>query len=204
MPGSASPQVLPAAPAGTEHRSEEEPQVALQAEAHRIVTKLGLLNCFSGLGEARVVGSVAVGLIVKRDIDVHVAVESGALTAAADKACHTLLDSPKVREIRITDYRQGKAALKVAIDQFPGGSGNWSIDVWLTEVPSNTGFTLVEHVLSRLTPDSRALILEVKRQLHSQGLLRDGLSCRIYEAVLDRGLASVDAVKSYLGITCPP
>lgn len=118
--------------------SEEDLQTALQAEAMEIVSQLSLLDCLKGLGEARVVGSVALGLIVKKDIDIHVVVEKGRVVESSDAVYHTLLASPKVREIRITDYRRDKSALK------------------------------------------------------------NGLSLRIYEAVVDQGMTDVESVQKYL------
>jgi hypothetical protein len=44
-------------------------------EAEQIIKDIGILRILDSLGEAQVVGSVALDLIVKRDIDIHVVVE---------------------------------------------------------------------------------------------------------------------------------
>ena len=44
----------------------------LKSEAEGIVRKLSLLELLRRYGEARVVGSVALDLVVKKDIDIHV------------------------------------------------------------------------------------------------------------------------------------
>jgi catabolite regulation protein CreA len=47
----------------------------LKREAERIIEELDLLRLLSAYGEARIVGSVALDLIVKLDIDIHLLVD---------------------------------------------------------------------------------------------------------------------------------
>ena len=43
-------------------------------EAQKIIDELGVMPVLRSVGEARIVGSVALDVIVKRDIDVHLVV----------------------------------------------------------------------------------------------------------------------------------
>ncbi len=165
---------------------------ALRAEALGIVADLDLLGRLCPLGRAEIVGSVALDLVVKRDIDVHVLLAEPGLYPAADAVTHDLLDHPRVREVRITDYR-AQGSLKVAVDAYPGASGDWSIDIWLTERPEETAFAWRDALLAALTPEHRGAILRIKRHYDAAGLLRDGLSARIYRAVVEGGVRSVEA-----------
>lgn len=56
----------------------------LKAEAEGVIEELGLLGLLWGYGRAGVVGSVALDLIVKRDIDVHLLVAGRDLLEVVD------------------------------------------------------------------------------------------------------------------------
>ena len=56
----------------------------LKAEAESVIEELGLLGLLRGYGRAGVVGSVALDLIVKRDIDIHLLVEGRDLLKVVD------------------------------------------------------------------------------------------------------------------------
>ena len=56
----------------------------LKAEAESVIEELGLLGLLRGYGRAGVVGSVALDLIVKRDIDIHLLVEGRDLLEVVD------------------------------------------------------------------------------------------------------------------------
>jgi hypothetical protein len=170
----------------------------LRQEAEGIIRELGLLELLNRYGDARVVGSVALDLIVKLDIDIHLLVAADDLLAVVDSVYHQLLDRPRVREVRITDYR-AEGAVKIGIDRHPGPSGTWSLDLWITNRIETTAFATVERLRRELRPDHRRAILAIKRHYDRQGLLRDGLSSRIYEAVLDGGVRTVEAFEAYAG-----
>ena len=50
----------------------------------------------------------------------------------------------------------------------------------------------VERLRASLTPEQRETILALKRHYHARGRLRDGMSHRIYSAVLGRGVRTVE------------
>ena len=159
----------------------------LKLEAEKIIQELNLLGLLIPHGEARVVGSVALDLIVKRDIDVHVVVESADLLDVVNRISSHLLNHEKVREIRISDYRH-KGSMKVAVDAYPGASGNWSVDIWLTTRPETTGFKLVDYLEKVLNPEQREAILRIKDHYYQRGQLRDSMSTLIYKAVVNKDI----------------
>lgn len=107
---------------------------SLMGEAMSIVKALGILREAESLGEARLVGSVALDPVVKRDIDVHVLLPTDAgLVEAAFRMATYPLNHDDVEHIRLSDHRYQRA-MKAAVDALPGPSGPWSLDVWLTIV----------------------------------------------------------------------
>ena len=162
----------------------------LKREAESIVKNLSLLEILRRYGEVRVVGSVALNLIVKRDIDLHVVVQTDDLFEVVDQIYHALLGIKDVMHIRISDYR-GRGGIKVGIDSYTGLSGDWSIDLWITNLPETTGFALVDRLNQQLTNEQRKAIMTIKKALHSRSELRDGISTQIYAAVVDNDVRTV-------------
>ena len=163
--------------------------MSLREEALGIVTELGLPDTLGRHGRAELVGSVALDLIVKLDIDFHLLVEGRDLYSVVNQIYPELLRHPKVDEVRITDYKDG--SVKIGVDRYPSPSGVWSIDIYITNLPEKTAFSYVNELRGRLDDETRGAIMDIKRHYHERGLLRDGLSHRIYEAVIRRGARTV-------------
>jgi hypothetical protein len=170
----------------------------LKAEAEKIIGELRLLNLLSLYGRTGVVGSVAYDLIVKLDIDIHLLVPEGTdLLSTVDSIYHQLLDHEYVREVRISDYREDHA-IKIGIDRYPENSGDWSIDIWVTDKAEETAFGYVDNLRKALRPEHREAILGIKEYYHKLGQLRDGMSVLIYEAVIDNSVRTVEEFKRFL------
>ena len=167
-----------------------EESSSLKQEAEQIVWDLAILEFLQRYGEAQLVGSVALDLVVKRDVDLHVLVDIPDLLGVVDAVYRYLLKQEHIHEVRISDYRE-RGGVKVGVDAYAGISGDWSIDIWVTDQAETTGFELVNRLRERLKPEHRKVILEIKREKHRQGQLRDGLSKLIYEAVVEKGVRSV-------------
>ena len=171
--------------------------VTLKSEAEGIVRKLSLHELLKRYGEARVVGSVALDLVVKKDIDIHVLTGEHDLFRVVDSVYRALLEYEDIRDVRISDYRE-RAGILVGIDTYPGDSGNWSIDIWITDRADTTGFALVDRLSKELRPQHREAILEIKRVYYRQGLLRDSMSNTIYEAVMKAGVRDLAGFQRFL------
>jgi hypothetical protein len=162
----------------------------LKREAERIIEELDLLRLLSSYGEARIVGSVALDLIVKLDIDIHPLVDNPDVLEVVNGISNSLLTYENVPEVRITKIPGH--GIKVGVDRYPSGSGDWSIDILVKNDPSSTAFDSVERLRASLTPERREAILALKRHYYAEGRLRDGMSHRIYTAVLGRGVSTID------------
>ncbi|MFW9933469.1 MAG: hypothetical protein ACFFDR_12530 [Candidatus Thorarchaeota archaeon] len=163
-------------------------QQELTQEAQEILSQLDLLNLLGKYGETRVVGSVVLELLVKLDLDLHVLLSTYPLMESVNRITTELLDHQHINEVRISDYRP--EGVKIGIDECPSVSGNWTIDIWLTNDVSTTAFGHAERILAELTLEKRERILSLKEHYHRQGRLRNGISTLIYQAVLD-GITNV-------------
>lgn len=162
----------------------------LKREAEGIVEELNLLGLLTAYGDARIVGSVALDLIVKLDIDIHVLVRNEDLLEVTNGIYRKLLNHDRVREVRISDYRD--QGVKLGIDSYPGVSGNWSIDIWVTNKVEETGFEMIERLRGEMSMEHRKNIMAIKSYYHERGLLRDGISTLIYSAVVEKGIQNID------------
>ena len=157
-----------------------------------------MIDLLSHYGKTGVVGSVAYDLIVKLDIDIHLLIPEGTdLLNTVDRIYHQLLDHEYVREVRISDYREDHA-VKIGIDRYPENSGDWSIDIWVTDRVEETAFEYVDNLRKALRPEHREAILGIKEYYHKLGQLRDGMSVLIYEAVIDNSVRTVEEFKRFL------
>jgi hypothetical protein len=171
---------------------------SLKVEAEKIVTDLNLLSILKKYGDARIVGSVDLDLIVKFDIDIHILLKKKSdLSVNLFKISKDLLDIDLIKEIRITDFRD-EDSYKITIDSFSSSSGIWSIDFWVTKSEKTTAFNKMEEIKQKLNPESRSEILNLKDYFQQKGLLRDGLSNVIYDAVLNEKIVNIGDFESYL------
>lgn len=156
-------------------------------EAKKIISDLDLLQILEQYGETRLVGSVALELIVKRDIDLHVLVNTDDLSAVAEKISLDLMKSHNVKDVAI--YRdRTNYGVKLSINDFPGDSGNWLIEIWITNWIENTQFAFTELLQRTLTHKQREIIMQIKEDFYYQGFLKDELRTLIYRAVLEGGV----------------
>lgn len=171
---------------------------SLKQEAENIVKELNLLPILKKYGDARIVGSVELDLIVKLDLEIHVLLKKKLdLESNLFKILKALLDSDPISEIRISDYRD-KNSFKIGIDHHSSLSGDWLIDIWITKSEETTEFNKVEEIRKVITPELKSIILEIKRYYHNKGLLRNGLSNVIYDAVLFEKILTIGDFESFL------
>lgn len=160
-------------------------------EAWQILEELSLLEFLSQIGQAHLVGSVALDLIVKPDIDLYLLVDKPNLMDTSNIVISYLFEQPKIREVRVTDWRK-QGGIKIGVDHYPGELTFWDLDIWITNRKDTGGLAAVEEFSQLLTPQRREIILEIKRHFYDQDLLRDGISLKIYTAVLKDGIKNIN------------
>lgn len=169
----------------------------LRDEALEIIEEYDLFEILGRYGDARLVGSVALDLVVKPDIDIHLYIDKSDVVQTAEAVKDALIANQICTEIRISEYLE-KNSLKLGIDSLPGRSTDWSIDIWVTSDFNTTGFEETERINRLLNDKNREKILELKQYYFKKGQLRDGLSLLIYKSVLEMGVSGLDEFLKYL------
>lgn len=176
-------------------------QAQLQAEADALVHLLDLEACLSTLGRPVRVGSSAMGLMVRRDMDLTVIcdrLDSDTLRRFFDMGSQLMGVTEHVRAVR---FRNDTGAWNSEPADYPDGlylwlsvraaDGNdWTIDIWLVDEPERQpDLAHLKTLLPRLRPEDRLAILRIKQALDAvtPGIAKTP-SAWVYEAVMDHGV----------------
>lgn len=165
-------------------------------QALTILDRTDLLGRCSSIGSVGLVGSVALNVVVKPDIDLAVFVDEFAPRRGFE-ALLPLVDDPTVQEITYVDARRQPInglywKLVIVEDGEP-----WQIDIWAltrdrdqdSEEEVTRATRLQAEAISR-RPEARATILRIKHKADDLGELVHGRW--LYEAVVDYGVTSYD------------
>lgn len=175
-------------------------QDAVRAEAEGVYRDLRLDEVLGEVGAPTVVGSAALGLMVRRDLDVDVVCErlDEAAVAAVAEAGSRLATHPRVR---VVTFRNDRGAWNEEPDAYPDGlylgvecravSGAvWNLDVWFLDEPERQPSSAhLTTLRPRLTDETRAAVIEIKRAWADR--TEYGTTVRsydVYRAVLDDGV----------------
>lgn len=177
-----------------------EQQRRLQSEAAAVIMDLRLLDVLRIAGVPKLVGSLATGLMVWRDIDCTVVCEQLDMSVAATVASR-LLEHPRVRSVQIRNdtgrWNEDPATypdgLFLGVDY--RSDEHWELDIWFVDEPQRQpDLQHTEWLGERLTDDTRASILELKHHLHGTP---EYSSYRICQAVLEHDVRSVEEFESW-------
>jgi hypothetical protein len=169
-------------------------QRRLQSEAASVIKDLKLLDLLDLAGVPRLVGSLATGLMVWRDIDCTVSCERLDISTVMTIASR-LLEHPKVVGLDVRkdtgDWNRDPATypdgLLLEVDYRSDES--WELDIWFIDEPERQpDLGHVDWLRERLTDESRATILDLKRRMYGKPSYS---SYRIYEAVLEHGVETL-------------
>ncbi|MBH1938729.1 hypothetical protein I5Q34_31465 [Streptomyces sp. AV19] len=178
-------------------------QERLRTEADAVAADLGLAELLDPAGEAVRVGSAALGLMVRRDLDVTVVcpVLDDAAKALVAGIGARLAVHDRVREVRFRDdtghwntdprYPDG---LYLGVAYRSAGGREWTLDLWFVDEPDRQpDLAHLTELPPRLTEAHRAAILTIKHELagRDEGTARVP-SYEVYRAVLDEGVATVE------------
>ncbi|MGU3460387.1 hypothetical protein [Bacillus sp. D48C] len=172
-------------------------QKELKIEAISIVDELGILELLNKFGEAKIVGSVAHELIVKKDIDIHLLTKYDLLEITFF-TLDFLRDKNDKLEIYCEDFRNQKSSMFIGIKDYPGTTYKWYIDIWITSKREYTGFDQVKYFKNVLTRQQRKSILQIKKYYDGLDMLNNGFSSIIYEAVLYKNVTNQIQFEQYL------
>ena len=179
-----------------------ERERALQEEATAVLDDLHLLPLLEAVGRPVQVGSVALGLMVARDIDLTVRCPGLELDRVFG-ALQPLAVHPRVRELRFRNDTGGwnvdpdyPDAIYWGLRHRSAAGEDWNLDLWFIHEESRQ-FDLdhLESVPPRLTPEARLAILEIKEAC----LGRPWYSSHgITTAVLDHGVRTAPEFRAHV------
>jgi hypothetical protein len=176
----------------------------LRAEADDLMEHRGLRQLLEEFAPVTIVGSYALQLMVWRDLDV--AMNASEMTVAdffdLGKRVAELLAPWKMF---FTNNRNGESASDPAglywgIRLGDITRGAWKIDLWAFD-PDVFHERLIEcdALKRRLNGKNRLTILRLKSELWTHAEYRNSITSKhIYDAVLDHGVASLDAFWEYV------
>lgn len=158
--------------------------------AEEILDELQLLEKWSEIGDAYLVGAAAYNLIVSPDIDI----ETFCINPHAQKPLEFLTDlsgNPKVVEIKYRNYLETPfdglyfKLLYKTLDETI-----WNIDMWLFSSKRKGALSkdLVQEISQALTAEHRHLILTIKEAVIQNKLAYPSIF--IYQAVIDGHIQS--------------
>ena len=189
-----------------------EQQAALQAEANAILEKLALDSALRVAGRPVRVGSSALGLMVRRDIDITVVCENLAddVRAVIAQLVGKLTLHPKIGAVR---FRDDSGSWNRTPEDYPDGlyvgitfraedNNDWNLDIWFVDEPDRQPDLMhVRTILPRLSTAAREAILAIKTALaaNAPGYPKPVASFLVYEAVLDGGVSNFAEFENWLG-----
>ncbi|MEU9464454.1 hypothetical protein [Streptomyces sp. NPDC048312] len=185
-------------------------QDALRAEAEGVYRELRLDKLLADVGTPTIVGSAALGLMVRRDLDLDVVCErlDDAAVAAVAAVGARLATHPHVR---LVTFRNDCGAWNRELDAYPDGlylgvecvssGAAWNLDVWFLDEPERQPSTAhLATLRPRLTDESRAAIIEIKRTWADRPEYGTTVkSFDVYRAVLDDGVRDSARFETWVG-----
>jgi hypothetical protein len=183
-------------------------QDELQREADEVLIDLDLISLLSAVGEPVRVGSSAMGLMVRRDIDITVICTRLELNAVIE-AGFSLANHPKVREIVFrndtghwnTDpnYPDG---LYLGIRYRSAAGDTWNTDIWFVDQPERQpDLAHLRTIPPRLDDQTRTAILALKAAWVGRPEYGSGVSSAdVYSAVLDGGVRTLEQFDGWLAL----
>jgi len=181
-------------------------QAELQSEAQSVLDSLELLKILSEKGRPIIEGSMALGLMTWRDIDISV------MQKIAKEELNTIVNSIWTRQGILSlnlydntnkDRPDQPNGFYLGLKYRMASSVNiWKMDIWFID-PVDPRLDLTQDYLrSKLTQEKREIILTLKNTLAPNPKYRKVYSSRdIYLAVLEFDVTDLEGFKQYLSKT---
>lgn len=175
-------------------------QNSLQLQAEEILSDLNLINFLSKFGKPTIVGSYALSLMSRPDIDI-VVVSQMKIQDYLETVTY-LFPKQNIYSLSLQDFRKSiypdrPQGLYCGISFLVKPKTFWKIDIWF--LPVAKALDLVNSVKSRLTDENRLTILKIKNEMREKtkhGKEVSGMD--VYKAVLDNGVRDLEEFRRYL------
>jgi hypothetical protein len=157
----------------------------LQEDALKIIKKYCLLERIDRVAEAHLVGSVALKVTVKPDIDLQVFTQNQDRLKVATQIKQVLekegFDNVVVRELKKSDKF-------LVTTKFIFNDIYWTLDVSVTERKPdylNNAYKFYQVYGKKINNKNRETIIRLKKHFLKEGKLKDSMSYYIYRSVID-------------------
>ncbi len=179
----------------------------LKSTAESLLEESNLLLRLTPLGKIEIIGSLRLGLMCRKDIDLLV-ISKKVNRKKAVEAAKNLLNDGYFQTVELMDYQQFPEydfplgfyfGLRVPIQ-----AEYWKLDVWYLR-PDEAYTQLVLTSLDRFeaelsqNPFKAGIVLEIKQHYFDGIKYRDGIkSVNIYKAVFEANVTGVEDFKKYV------
>ncbi|MBI2022185.1 hypothetical protein HYS93_04905 [Candidatus Daviesbacteria bacterium] len=186
----------------------------LQKDAYKVLEKLQLMELLKNFGEPKIVGSLSLGLMTWRDIDLetvckelkkeYIAAIVATLISNFDRRIDFGMIDNRLKEHFIIPKGMYIGCKyfgeDIPVEELKGSNPNvWKIDMWFGLKGDNQGFQKTEEIKSKLTKEKRRIILEIKEKVSKNPKFRKEIfSVDIYDAVLENGVNNLNEFEQYL------
>ena len=176
----------------------------IKDEADDILYGQELFAILSKYGVPCITGSYALNLMTWRDLDIYIQkdnineAEFFQLGAEVNKRYHPVKMS--YRNERITQTKGLPVGLYWGVYLGNERKGAWKIDIWaVNENECRQLVKFCDDIAVKLTPSTTQIILTIKSNCwQDPEYRRSYTSSDIYEAVLDKGITTLEEFKAYL------
>lgn len=191
-------------------------QNQLQKQAYQVLKKLNLVEILSRFGKPNIIGSLNLGLMTWRDIDIEVIVEKIDLGDITEIVSNLILQGHKRIDFGVTDNR-GKdktprtpTGIYLGIkyfgddikpkERFGRSEKVWKIDIHFVLPRDSQAIQKTKELASKLTEEKKKAILEIKKEVTKSPKHRKEIfTIDVYNAVLNHGVKSLEKFKKFLG-----
>lgn len=186
-------------------------QQQMQLEAEDVVQRLKLEELLADLGQPIRVGSSAMGLMVRRDIDITVVcaeLNDNALSAFSQIGAALMRRTDCITAVR---FRNDMGKWNAEPEKYPDGlylglsvtmpdGLAWTVDIWLVDEPERQpDLDHLKTLLPRLSEADRNIILGIKHALTlSEPAANRIPSVLVYEAVMDHAVRTPAEFEAWL------
>ena len=176
----------------------------LQRQAHEVLEALNLFHFLSKYGRPKIVGSVALGLMTWRDIDIDLEIAGEIRAEDFWQTAKYLLAQDEVTLITLVDNRNmieknRPPSMYIGGKYEADGGAIWKIDIRFVSEQHAIAQKHIDSIGARLTDDRRRAILSIKHVVAQDPRYRTEISSvDIYEAVLAKGIMDLEGFKEQL------
>ncbi len=179
----------------------------LITEGTQLLNTLKLIDILPKYGQTRIVGSMALNLVTRKDIDIEVTGEVITKDDLAQISSDLIKNTPyriKVTMIDNLDKHNltNPQGLYLGIEYYgekPNKDTPWNIDTWFVQKEQAYGDKNTQITKGKMNEELRQLILDLKTELLDDPDYRKKFySFDVYNAVLDNNVTNMGELREYL------